>query len=103
MVIAFSVNGGVNFGLVGPYNASNGVLTAAATCINPESLVKTKSKKDRTSIASRREVSPVKSTKFSLLLFISCLISSASFLSFLEPKSMTCHPFERYLLATSAK
>ena len=55
---ANSVSGGVKAGDVEPYIATNGVPTAAATCISPESLVTTRSTKPIKSIASSILVIP---------------------------------------------
>ena len=56
----FLVKGGVLCGEVGPKIATVGLCNAADACINPESFAATTSANDRRSIASEREVFPVR-------------------------------------------
>ena len=73
--------------------------SAAATCINPESLLTTTSTKDIKSTASSNEVRPV---KFRHAPETALLISAAASLSLLEPNSQTCQPWAIFCCATSA-
>ena len=55
-----SILGFITLSYRGPYNATKGVPTPAAICIKPESLVTTLSQRPNISIASFKEVLPIK-------------------------------------------
>src|SRR5512135_875917 len=83
---ALSDSGGVNCGLLEPNIASIGLSSAAAMCINPESLLTTRLAHDTSAMASVRSVTPHRLRHGSLPKE---MMMSATALSLDEPTSQT--------------
>ena len=99
-ICALGESGGVNFGLLEPNSASIGLFSAAARCINPESLLMTSCAQESKAIASPRSVLP---HRLRLAWLPSATIFSAISLSLAEPTIHTANPCFCRRWAISAK